>query len=68
MSSGPCENLGWACRSAGLGTLAREQGALQGLGLSHPRKAREALARVLIYQLMSHSSCQHFVRANSAGN
>ena len=65
---GEALRLGWACLSAGMGTRAREQGALLGLGSSRPRKAREALARVLMYQLMSHSSCQRFVRANSVGN
>lgn len=66
----PCKNpvLCWPCHSAGMGIPDRVHGALLGLGSSHPGKAHEALARVLIYQLMSHSSSQHFVRANSVGN
>lgn len=61
-------HLGWACPSAWTGTPARVHGALLGLGSSRPGKAHEALARALMYQLMSHSSCQRFVRANSVGN
>lgn len=61
-------HLGKACLSTARGDPGQEQGALLGLGSSHPGKAREALARVLMYQLMSHSSCQRFVRANSVGN
>lgn len=50
------------------GDSGQGTGALPGLGSSRPGRAREALARVLMYQLMSHSSCQRFVRANSVGN